>query len=302
MSSFGRKSPSIGSRLSVYSHVSSVGTTRSTRALSGRGGTSLKSTKVPWWKKPLVKTAYFTDLTKGSWYFCFYTIFLAIWTVITSLFDVYFLFEATPGTNHTGFYIFSFDFVYVGNPHVRNLLIMSGLFSTIFGLALLVTSCILLDALRQEKERGFEGWLWTMAFFTPWKIIAWAFASIVNDWIFAYHYIMFLVWLLFNVLDCGAVVCMYSLFLELSGITELEDMTKLKMQTMSSRAGSIYGSRPTSPHSRATGPPSSQFGLPSSGAPSSHYGQTGTLQSTQSQDPYGYIPPRRQDHFQTQIQ
>jgi hypothetical protein len=34
-----------------------------------------------------------------------------------SIFDIYCLVEASPGSNHTGYYIFSFDFVYVGNHH-----------------------------------------------------------------------------------------------------------------------------------------------------------------------------------------
>jgi len=287
---YGGKSPSIGShgsRLSVYSHVSSIGTTRSTRALSGRTAT-LKSKRVPWYKKPFVTSAFYTDLNTGAWHMTFYTIFLAVWTMFTSVLDVYFLVEATPGTNHTGYYIFSFDFVYVGNPHVRNLLLMSGLFSIIGGVALFITACILLDALRLEKEGGFTGWLWTMGIFTPWKILAWGYAGVVNDWIFAYNYIMFIIWFFFNIIDVYSFICMYSLYLELSGITKLEDMTKLKMQTMSSRGNSLYGSRPTSPASRATagtGPASSQY-------------TTGTMQSTASgQDPYGYIPPRRMAQF-----
>ena len=32
-------------------------------------------------------------------------------------FDLYCLHEATPGYSHTGYYIISFDFIYVGNPH-----------------------------------------------------------------------------------------------------------------------------------------------------------------------------------------
>jgi hypothetical protein len=40
---------------------------------------------------------------------------LSIWTVFTSGFDIYCLHEATPGSSHTGYYIISFDFVYVGN-------------------------------------------------------------------------------------------------------------------------------------------------------------------------------------------
>ena len=40
---------------------------------------------------------------------------LSIWTIFTSGFDIYCLHEATPGSSHTGYYIISFDFVYVGN-------------------------------------------------------------------------------------------------------------------------------------------------------------------------------------------
>jgi hypothetical protein len=40
---------------------------------------------------------------------------LSIWTIFTSGFDLYCLHEANPGSSHTGYYIISFDFVYVGN-------------------------------------------------------------------------------------------------------------------------------------------------------------------------------------------
>jgi hypothetical protein len=43
--------------------------------------------------------------------------FLSFWTGMWSIFDIYCLVEASPGSNHTGYYIFSFDFVYVGNHH-----------------------------------------------------------------------------------------------------------------------------------------------------------------------------------------
>jgi len=268
-----------GSRLSVYSHAS---TTRSTRTLGTHSrGLSLKSTRVPWYQKPLVQNAFYTDLTNGAWHITFYTLFLSIWSGLTAVFDIYVLEEAKPGSSHTGYYLFSFDFVYVGNHHVRNLLLMSALFTLFGSLALFVTSCIILDALRLEKETGFKSWLVTMGIFTPWRIIAWAYASIVNDMIFAYHIVMFLTWLFFNVLNVMAWVVMYSLYLELTGISKLEDMAKLKMDTLSSRAGSIYGSRPTSPHSRGGG-------------------QGGTLQSTASS--YGYAVPPQQHQPRRQAQ
>ena len=40
---------------------------------------------------------------------------VGIWTTLTSAFDIYCLHEAMPGSEHTGYYIIAFDFVYVGN-------------------------------------------------------------------------------------------------------------------------------------------------------------------------------------------
>lgn len=286
----GRKSPSVrseGSRLSVYSHAS---TTRSTRTLGhSRGQKTLKSQKSKWWEKPLVTTAFYTDLTKGAWHATFYTLFLSFWTGMWSIFDIYCLVEASPGSNHTGYYIFSFDFVYVGNHHVRNLLMMSSLFSLVLAVFIFITSCILLDALRLEKETGFKGWLYTMGVFTPWKIVAWIYHSIVNDIIFGYHIFQFFNWLILNIIDVGAWVVIYSLFLELNSISKLEDMAKIKMVTLSSRAGSVYGSRPTSPHTRSM----SGVGVGDN---------LGTLKSNKSQNiEYDYVPrpdfaPRRNQY------
>ena len=76
-----------------------------------------KKSKEPWYKKPIMKSAIYTDLQRGSWHIGFYTMFLSIWTIFTSGFDLYCLHEAAPGSSHTGYYIISFDFVYVGNPH-----------------------------------------------------------------------------------------------------------------------------------------------------------------------------------------
>ena len=117
---------------------------------------------------------------------------------------------------------------------------------------------------------------------------------------------MFFVWLFFNIVNVMAWMVMYSLYLELTGISQLEDMAKLKMDTMSSRAGSIYGSRPTSPYGGGT--------LTRAGV-----GKTNTLQSQPSNaSSYGYAtsaatsipmnnqqtfsqhlsqPPKRQSHF-----
>jgi hypothetical protein len=39
-----------------------------------RGQKTLKSQKTKWWQKPLVTTAFYTDLTKGAWHATFYTL------------------------------------------------------------------------------------------------------------------------------------------------------------------------------------------------------------------------------------
>jgi len=287
-----RKSPSVQSHasgLSVYSHAS---TTRSTRTLGAHSrGRTLKSTKVQWWQKPLITNAFYTNLTTGAWHATFYTLFLSFWTGMWSAFEVYTLVEASPGSNHSGYYIFSFDFVYVGNHHVWNLLMMSNLVCLVFAVLIFVNSCILLDALRLEKETGFKGWLYTMAFFTPWKIVSWVFSSIVNDMIFGYHIFTFFNWAFLHVFNICAFIVIYSLYLELTGISKLEDMAKVKMVTLSSRPGSVYGSRPTSPAVRSAGP-SRGGAVPftdlNSGTLPSNYG---------GQDPNYASLPKRQSHF-----
>lgn len=297
MSGYGRKSPSVqsqGSRLSVYSHAS---TTRSTRTLGAHSrNKTLKSTKIHWYQKPLISSAFYTDLTSGAWHVTFYTLFLAMWAFFWSVFDIYCMVEASPGSNHTGYYIFSFQFVYVGNHHVKNLLMLSSLITLAFSVAIFITSCILLDALRLEKETGFKGWLYSMGLFTPWKIVAWVYHSIVNDMIFGYHIFMFLSWAFLNVLNVLSFIIIYSLFLELTGISKLEDMAKVKMVTLSSRAGSIYGSRPTSPAVRQ--PSLRGGGVPYSDLNSGPSDNFGTLQSQQyNQEPTYSTQPKRQSHF-----
>ena len=145
----------------------------------------------------------------------------------------------------------SFQFVYVGNAHVRNSLIVFALFSAIVAVALFITSCMLLRALRKELEKNMIPWLCASAIFFIWRTIAIIFASIVNDIIFGYHIAMCLLWILFILLGIFGWVIVYSLYLELSDLTKLEDLAHLRMGTMSSlnMTQSIGGSRPTTPHS-----------------------------------------------------
>ena len=121
------------------------------------------------YQKPLLTSALYTDLSTGAWHAISYTIALAVWTLATvstrtldsfswdqnirpnplqAVFDAYCLDQASPGASHTGFYLFSFDFVYVGNHHVRNLIMFCSLVSAIASLVLLATSCLTLNALR----------------------------------------------------------------------------------------------------------------------------------------------------------
>ena len=112
---------------------------------------------------------------------------------------------------------------------VRNLLVMSSVFSLFGGVALLITNVLLLDGLRKEQETAFKGWLYSMGFFAPWKWLAWAFAGIVNDMIFAYNIIMLIAWFFFNILNVFSFLCIYSLYLELSDLTKLQDLARLKV-------------------------------------------------------------------------
>lgn len=63
---YGRRTPSLGTP-SVYSHI----TSRSTANL--RSSRSLKSLKIPWYRKPILQDAYFLDIQRGSLLVAFYS-------------------------------------------------------------------------------------------------------------------------------------------------------------------------------------------------------------------------------------
>lgn len=190
-------------------------------------------------------------------------------------FDAYCLEQAAPGASHTGVYLFSFEFVYVGNHHIRNLLMMSALLSVFQSILLFVTGCIMLNALRLEKETGFTSWLTVMGVFVIWKVLAWVYGSIVNDMIFGYHIFTLVIWMALSTAGAFSWAVVYSLYLQLTSITKIETSARMKMDTMGSsrlnrnhyhlsqftqfasnmyncRAQSLYGSRPTTPHLRGT--------------------------------------------------
>ncbi|CAL8115860.1 unnamed protein product [Orchesella dallaii] len=236
------RAPSIGTP-SIYSHT----TTRSTGLRSSK---SVKSLHIPWYKRPMVTNLFGFDIQRLSLFTSIYSIFLSLFTMGISCFDLYCLDEAAPGSTHYGYYIISFDFVYVGNRHVRNSLITIAVFSLMGGVALFVTSVMLLNALRNEYERKMIPWLICMLVFASWRLLAFIFCAVVNDMIFAYNIIMTLFWIVFTVVNFLGWAAVYSLFLELSDLTKLEDLAHLRMGTMTSLATqSMAGSRPTTPHS-----------------------------------------------------
>lgn len=106
---YGKKSPSMGTP-SVYSHV----TTRSSANL--RASRSIKSLRIPWYQRPIVHNAIIIDTQRAAMITAIYGLLLAIFTVGTAVFDMYCLAMATPGSTHYGYYIISYEFVYVGSP------------------------------------------------------------------------------------------------------------------------------------------------------------------------------------------
>ncbi|KOB69506.1 Uncharacterized protein OBRU01_16743 [Operophtera brumata] len=94
---------------------------------------------------------------------------------VSPIFDIYCLYMAAPGSSHTGYYVISYQFVYVGSPP-------------------------------------------TFLFF-----------AIVNDLIFSYNVLIVLIWSVVCVAGCYGWVLVYSLYLELSDLTKLEDLAHLRV-------------------------------------------------------------------------
>ncbi|XP_050313768.1 uncharacterized protein LOC126748517 isoform X2 [Anthonomus grandis grandis] len=150
---------------SVYSHV----TTRSSANL--RSAKSLKSLKIPWYRKPLVQDAIFLDVQRASMIVAIFSLVLSIFTIITAIFDLYCYAMAAPGSTHYGYYIISYEFVYVGSRHVRNALVMFAVFSALLSVGVFITSIMLIMSLRKEYEKKMLPWLYVFAVFT---IFRWA--------------------------------------------------------------------------------------------------------------------------------
>ncbi|KAL3234062.1 hypothetical protein MRX96_022811 [Rhipicephalus microplus] len=199
-------------------------------------------------RRPLLRTAYFTDLQYGSYIAGIFSIVESIFMITLTVFDVYCLAEASPGSTHYRYFGFSFLFVYSGNQHVRNLLITVSVISFVISVALLVTSVMMVMALRklrflfctfvsffmQKKEAKFRPWLLIMFIFTAWRFFAIIFRSICNDLYYSYHQAVLIIWILLIAANVFAWLIVYSNYQELTDITKLEDMAKLKLGTLSS--------------------------------------------------------------------
>lgn len=234
---------------SVYSHI----TSRSTANLRSSRSRSLKSLQVPWYKKPLVQDVVVLDVQRISLMMGFFSLVVSIFTIVTAAFDIYCYSMASPGSTHYGYYLISYQFVYVGSRHVRNALIMFAIFSILAAVIVFVTSIILIVALRKEYEKKMVPWIIAFGIFTVFRFLAYLFFSITNDMIFAYNILMCLMWTAIIIVSVYGWVVVYSLYIELSDLTRLEDLAHLRMGTMqslnASTTHSLAGSRPTTPHS-----------------------------------------------------
>ncbi|KAB0790946.1 hypothetical protein PPYR_02746 [Photinus pyralis] len=248
MMHFEKKSPSTGTP-SVYSHV----TNRSSAHLRSTRSRSLKSLQVPWYKKPLIQDVICLDVQRISLITGFFSLILSIFTVVTAAFDIYCYSMAAPGSTHYGFYLISYEFVYVGSKHVRNALVMFAIFSILGGAIVFVTSIMLIIALRNEYEKKMLPWIVSFGVFTMFRFLAYLFFSIVNDRIFAYNSLMVVIWTICIIASIYGWVVVYSLYIELTDLTRLEDLAHLRIGTMqslnASTTHSLAGSRPTTPHS-----------------------------------------------------
>lgn len=227
---------------SIHSGISgrSIGSLASTLTTRSRKSVAAsQKLRVRWWeRRPIIKTAYFLDLQKGSYAAAIFTLVQSILLLFLSLFDLYCLIEARPGSRHFRSFGFSFLFVYSGNKYVRLSLIIASCLLALSAISLLVTSIIIIPALKKEYELKFRPWLLAMTAFVGLRTITILFQSIANDLYFRYHQAMLLLWLILIPINVFALLVVYSNYQELSDITKIEDMAKLKMSTLSSIQGS----------------------------------------------------------------
>lgn len=112
---------------------------------------------------------------------------------------------------------------------VRNALVVFALFSMLGGMTVLASSLMLIASLRKEHEKKMVPWLYSFAAFSVFRLFAFVFFSIVNDMIFAYNISMCILWILFICVSTYGWLIVYSLYVELSDLTRLEDLAHLRV-------------------------------------------------------------------------
>ncbi|KAG1712232.1 hypothetical protein GQR58_002406 [Nymphon striatum] len=130
-----------------------------------------------------------------------------------------------------------------------------------------------------EHEQNFRPWLYTMATFTVWRVIATIAVSIANDLYFTYHQLVLFFWIVFLSLNAFCLLVVFSNYQELEDITRLEDMAKLKMGTMSS----LNTSHSMSRHSVSL----HSWPNPSNSRPHTPHGSVSTANNSRPHTPHG---------------
>lgn len=85
----------------------------------------------------------------------------------------------------------------------------------------------------QEYETKIVPWLWSFGIFIGFRFLAFLFFAIVNDLIFFYNIAMTMLWIVITAASLYGRLVVYSLYLELSDLTKLEDLAHLRVSCLS---------------------------------------------------------------------
>jgi hypothetical protein len=85
---------------------------------------------------------------------------------------------------------------------------------------------------QQEYEHRILPWLWSFGIFIFFRFFAFLFFAIVNDLIFFYNIGMTMLWIVIISVSIYGWLVVYSLFLELSDLTKLEDLAHLRVRQL----------------------------------------------------------------------
>lgn len=85
-------------------------------------------------------------------------------------------------------------------------------------------------SLWKEYETKIQPWLWSYGVFIVFRFLAFLFFAIVNDLIFFYNITMTMLWIIIIAASIYGWMVVYSLYLELSNLTKLEDLAHLRVR------------------------------------------------------------------------